>query len=122
MKKKRMAAFAVILTIFGLNVTKAQSLGDLLGGGLGDTIGNMIEGVFSSSDITIADMQGEWTSTGPAVCFQGEGFLKKAGGVAAAAAIESKLQPYYDQYGLKDAKLTIDAQGKLESSSSTSRP
>ncbi len=113
MKKKRMAAFAVILTIFGLNVTKAQSLGDLLGGGLGDTIGNMIEGVFSSSDITIADMQGEWTSTGPAVCFQGEGFLKKAGGVAAAAAIESKLQPYYDQYGLKDAKLTIDAQGNF---------
>lgn len=113
MKIKRLTAIAVLMTILGLNTTKAQSLGDLLGGGLGNTIGNMLEGVFSSSDITIADMQGEWTSTGPAVCFQGEGFLKKAGGVAAAAAIETKLQPYYDQYGLKDAKLTIDAQGNF---------
>lgn len=113
MKITRLATLTVILTILGLNTSKAQSLGDIFGGGLGDTIGNVLEGVFSSSDITIADMEGEWTSTGPAVCFQGEGFLKKAGGVAAAAAIETKLQPYYDQYGLNDAKLTIDKNGNF---------
>lgn len=121
MKNKKFAILVAFLTIFGLTTARAQSLGDLLGG-LGDmlggnsgsTIGNVLEGVFSSSNITIADMEGEWTSSGPAVCFQGEGFLKKAGGVAAAAAVETKLAPYYEQYGLNNATLTIDAQGNFQ--------
>lgn len=113
MKIKKIVVLAAVLTIFGLNSAKSQGLGDLLGGGLGNTIGNMLEGVFSSSNITIADMAGEWTANGPAVCFQGEGFLKKAGGVAAAAAIETKLAPYYEQYGLNNASLVIDNQGNF---------
>lgn len=111
MKIKKLIFLAAFLTIFGINSSKAQGLGDILGGGLGNTLGNIIEGVFSSSNITIADMEGEWTSTGPAVCFQGEGFLKKAGGIAAAAAVETKLAPYYEQYGLNNATLTVNADG-----------
>lgn len=111
MKIKKFLFLAAFLTIFGINSSKAQGLGDILGGGLGHTLGNIIEGVFSSSNITIADMEGEWTSTGPAVCFQGEGFLKKAGGIAAAAAVETKLAPYYEQYGLNNATLTVNADG-----------
>lgn len=109
MKIAKSVVLAAILTIFGVNAANAQSLGNLLGGDLGNTIGNLIEGVFSSSNITVADMQGEWTSDGPAVCFQGEGFLKKAGGAAAAAAIETKLSPYYAQLGFNNATLTVDA-------------
>ena len=111
MKIKKLIFLAAFLTIFGINSSKAQGLGDILGGGLGNTLGNIREGVFSSSNITIADMEGEWTSTGPAVCFQGEGFLKKAGGIAAAAAVETKLAPYYEQYGLNNATLTVNADG-----------
>lgn len=111
MKIKKFLFLAAFLTIFGINSSKAQGLGDILGGGLGNTLGNIIEGVFSSSNITIADMEGEWTSTGPAVCFQGEGFLKKAGGIAAAAAVETKLAPYYEQYGLNNATLAVNADG-----------
>ncbi len=111
MKIKKLIFLAAFLTIFGINSSKAQGLGDILGGGLGNTLGNIIEGVFSSSNITIVDMEGEWTSTGPAVCFQGEGFLKKAGGIAAAAAVETKLAPYYEQYGLNNATLTVNADG-----------
>lgn len=114
MKISKSVALSVILTIFMVNTSKAQNLGDLFGGsGLGDTLGNLIEGVFSSSNITIADMAGEWTANGPAVCFQGEGFLKKAGGAAAAAAIETKLKPYYEQYGLNNSKLNIDQEGNF---------
>lgn len=113
MKIRKLVFLAAFLTIIGINQGKSQGLGDLLNGGLGSTLGNVIEGVFSSSDISIADMAGEWTSDGPAVCFQGEGFLKKAGGVAAAAAIESKLAPYYEQYGLNNAKLTVTEDGKF---------
>ena len=111
MKIKKILILAAFLTIFGINSGRSQGLGSLLNGDLGNTLGNLIEGVFSSSNITIADMAGEWDATGPAVCFQGEGFLKKAGGAAAAAAIETKLSPYYEQYGLNNAKLVIDNQG-----------
>lgn len=113
MKIKKILLLSAILTILGVGNIRAQGLGGLLGGDLGNTIGNLIEGVFSSSDISISDMAGEWQSTGPAVCFQGEGFLKKAGGAAAAAAIETKLSPYYEQYGLNNATLTIDQNGKF---------
>lgn len=114
MKIKKIFLLAAFLTIWGVNSGRSQSLGDLFGGsGLGNTIGNMLEGVFSSSNITVADMAGEWTANGPAVCFQGEGFLKKAGGIAAASAIETKLEPYYEQYGLNNAKLSIEKDGKF---------
>jgi len=113
------------MTALSVNMLQAQGLGELLGGllggqqsgqqsgqtsgksGLGSTLGNLLEGVFSSSNITVADMEGEWTADGPAVCFQSEGFLKQAGGKAAAAAVEAKLAPYYEQYGLNNAKLTV---------------
>lgn len=111
MKAVKIVVLSAILTIFGMGNVQAQSLGDLLSGGLGNGLGSMLEGVFSSSNISIDDMQGEWNSTGPAVCFQGDNFLKKAGGAAAATAVESKLQPYYDKYGLTGAILNINADG-----------
>lgn len=122
---------AVILAFTGMPVC-AQNLSDILGGlgealggngqssqnqtgqnnnGGSSTLGNILEGVFSSSNITVIDMAGVWTSNGPAVCFQSDNFLKKAGGVAAASMIESKLSPYYNQYGLNGAVMTINTDG-----------
>lgn len=115
MKISKIFVSALILTILGTGTARSQSIFDLFGGsngnGVGETIGNLLEGVFSSSNITIEDMAGEWTSSGPAVCFQGEGFLKKAGGIAGAAAIETKLAPYYEQYGLNNATMTVEKDG-----------
>lgn len=94
-------------------VANAQDVGDLLKGlgGSGDltsTIGNVIEGVFTKTDLTIEDLVGEYESNGPAVTFKSDNFLQKAGGIAGAAALETKLQPYYEQYGLNGMPLTID--------------
>lgn len=100
-----------ILTIIGINTANAQSLSDFFSGDLGNTLGNIIEGVFTSSNIDIADLEGEWTISGPAVCFKSDDFLKNAGGLAAASAIETKMEPYYTKYGLTGAKLVIDAEG-----------
>lgn len=82
----------------------------------GETISNgsvedIIEGVFSTSDIEVADLQGEWTSTGSAVSFQSENFLNKAGGIAAASTIESEINPYYEKFGLTGAVFTIEQDG-----------
>ena len=105
----------LILTV-GISVTSiganAQGLGDILSGlGSGnaeDMIGNVLNGVFSSSNITVADIVGNYVSEGPAVTFKSDNFLQKAGGIAGAATLESKLKPYYEQYGLTGLTLEID--------------
>lgn len=101
----------VAVAVLAASTANAQSIGDLLKG-LGNgssTIGNVIEGVFTKSDLTLQDIEGEYESTGPAVAFKGDNFLKKAGGVAAAAALETKLAPYFKQYGLTGMKLEVDS-------------
>lgn len=97
----------------GVGAANAQNVGDLLKGlgGSGDlssTIGNVLEGVFTKSDLTLEDLVGEYESTGPAVTFKSDNFLQKAGGIAGAAALETKLQPYYEQYGLTGMMLSVD--------------
>ena len=88
--------------LWGANVN-AQGLGDLLkglGGGNGDigsTIGNLVEGVFTRTNLTLADLTGDYESQGPAVAFKSDDLLKKAGGIAGAEALETKLKPYYEQ-------------------------
>ena len=79
----------------------------------GTTIGKMLEGVFNKSDLEVADLAGEWTVKGSAVSFKTSNLLKKAGGVAAAAAVESKLDPYYTKFGLTGAVFTIQSDGSF---------
>lgn len=76
---------------------------------LGDVVGNVLQGVFSKSDLSVYDVCGVWTSKGAAVSFQSDNFLQKAGGMAAAGAIENKINPIFDKFGLNGAELTIEA-------------
>ena len=106
---------SVLLLVSGASAN-AQNLGDLLkgiggSGGVSDILGNVLEGVFTKSNLTVADLVGSYESQGPAVTFKSENLLQKAGGIAGAAAIESKLQPYYTKYGLTGMTLTIDKDG-----------
>ncbi|MBD5203745.1 MAG: DUF4923 family protein [Bacteroidales bacterium] len=115
--KKIAALVALSAGIICAPSANAQSITDLLGGltgnSTGSTIVNALEGVFSKSDITVADIAGEWKSTGPAVTFKSDNLLKKAGGIAGAAALETKLSPYYDQYGLNGMTMSIDNDGNF---------
>lgn len=105
----KMAIAAIALTFsYGAfaEPTPQPDLKDILGGA-GGAIGNVLEGVFTKTDLTVADLVGEWTSTGSAVSFQSDNFLKKAGGSAAAGVVESKLDDYYQKFGLTGAVLTV---------------
>lgn len=97
----------------GVAGASAWDIKDVLGGvgNIGDTVGNLVEGVFTKSDLTVADIAGEYVTDGSAVSFKSDNLLKKAGGVAAAAAIETKINPYYEQLGLNDAEMTINTDG-----------
>lgn len=109
-----MAMVAALTALLMTIPADAQGLKDILGGGkTGSTVVNALQGIFSKSDITVADMAGEWRSSGPAVSFKSDNFLQKAGGIAGAAAIESQLEPYYEQYGLNGMILTIDPDGNF---------
>ena len=94
----------------GQSVTP-QTPSSTSGSSIGSTIGNLLEGVFSRSDIDVADMSGIWTVDGSAVAFKSQDFMAKAGGAAVAAKLQTELDPYYQRYGLTGAVLTIDSDG-----------
>lgn len=71
--------------------------------GIGDLLGNL----FGSSKISVESMAGDWRYKSPAVSFKSDNLLKKAGGAAASAAVESKLAPYYKKAGFQNMSLTI---------------
>lgn len=92
----------------------AWDLKDVLGGSnVGESVADFVEGVFTKTNLQVADLVGTWTSDGSAVSFKSDNMLKKAGGVAAATALESKLNPYYKKYGLTGAVITITEDAKF---------
>lgn len=110
MKTIAKTAVATALVLAAAAQAAAFDLRDLLNK---ETISNAVEGVLTNSNITITDMTGTWKSSGSAVCFKSENFLAKAGGIAAAATIEAKLNPYYQQYGLNQATFVIQQDGSF---------
>lgn len=104
-------ATAIAVAAIGFQA-KAFDLSSILGNA-GTAVGGIVEGLLTQSDIRVEQMAGTWTATGSAVCFQSENFLQKAGGSAAASTIESKLDPYYKQYGLTGSVMTIESDGSF---------
>ena len=109
--KKTILAVAIAIAAFSAP-SYAIDLKDILGQA-GSAVGNVVDGLLTQTDITVEQMAGTWTATGPAVCFQSENALKKAGGSVMASTIENQLAPYYKQYGLTGAVLTIESSGKF---------
>lgn len=75
----------------------------------GSTLGNLLGNLFGSSKLTVKSMEGTWAYSAPAVSFKSDNLLKKAGGAAAATAVEKKLAPYYKTAGLDRMQLTVAA-------------
>lgn len=117
MKKKIICGFAIASFIAFLPASASawdlQSLLKQAGETLSDknTITNVIEGVFSTSNIEVKDLAGTWSVTGSAVSAQTEDAFGKATAVAGAAVLEGKLDPYYKKYGLTGSVFTINADG-----------
>lgn len=115
MKKLHIAWAGMALMAMGFVQTAgAWDIKDVLGGSnVGESVADFVEGVFTKTDLQVSDIAGTWTSDGSAVSFKSDNMLKKAGGVAAATALESKLDPYYKKYGLTGAVITITTDGKF---------
>lgn len=115
MKFTKSILVAVVLAFAG-NYASAfdlTSLKNAISSVAGDNATNILDNIIKTDKIEVADLEGTWKSTGPAVSFKSENLLEKAGGTAAAATIESKLEPYYKKVGLENATFTFTADGNV---------
>ncbi len=71
------------------------------------SIENIVGSVLGNQNVELKDIVGTWNYDGPAVSFKSDNLLKKAGGAAAATAVESKILPVYQRSGLTSLKLTV---------------
>ena len=115
--------FAIMLTLAAMASAPVASanpdITDLLKGALGGAqsgsgtsyngtstalsgLQGLVEGLISKSNLTEADLVGSWVYNGPAVAFQSDDLLKKAGGAAASGVIVDKLAPYYEKTGINN--------------------
>ena len=78
-----------------------------------DSALGIIGGLLGKTDVTIDQRVGTWQYKRPAVAFQSDNVLKKAGGMAAANAIENKILPYYKMLGITGLTLKIEQDGKF---------
>ena len=72
-----------------------------------DLIGGLINKATSSTNFTVDDLKGTWLYDSPAVSFESDNVLKNIGGAGAAAAVETKLAPYYQKLGFTKTTLTV---------------
>lgn len=86
------------------NSSSTQDSSDKNSGGLLDAIGSLF-----GRDIKIKDLHGTWRYVAPAVSFKSENLLKKAGGAAASAVVESKLKPVYKTTGFDNMEFKVNA-------------
>lgn len=92
----------------GLAGSSSDSTAQAKGSGAGK-IGSLLGNLLSSDKLTVSSITGDWKYVSPAVSFKSDNLLKKAGGAAAASAVEAKLAPYYKTAGFEQLALTIAA-------------
>ena len=74
---------------------------------IGNVIGNVISAVTGDMTTTKESLIGNWSYSQPAVQFESDNLLTKAGGAASAAQAENKLATYFKLVGLKEGALTF---------------
>ena len=100
--KKYVLTLAVVsaLLLVTTNV-QAQSWKDLFNK---DNIEKVVNAVTGNQTI---DMTGTWTYSGSAIEFESDNLLQKAGGAAAAAVAEKKLDEQLAKVGIKDGQVSF---------------
>lgn len=92
----------------GTTGTAGTSAGSVLGSVLGalgsaGTVNSLANLVIGSVKLSESDLYGTWKYQEPACAFTSENLLAKAGGAVAAAQVNEKLLPAYNQVGIKSS-------------------
>jgi uncharacterized membrane protein len=91
--------------------------------GLSSLLGGVLSNVLSTDKVSTDDMVGTWTYSSPAVKFESENLLLKAGGTAASTTVQNKLAKYYKTLGFTSMTLTVtsDKQFTLSRAQTTAK-
>ena len=95
-----------VLSIMIMTVVNANAQFDLtnIKNAVSSTASKMVSG---ESAATASNILGKWSYKQPLVVFNSDNLLKKAGGSAASAAIENKLQSKFSEMGIKPGKMIL---------------
>lgn len=116
MKKTIRIAVMAVAVLAACFQASAFDLKDVLKG-KGDStstkdIGSVITGVVNAvtnQKPGIKDLEGTWKYSSPAVVFQSDNLLKKAGGAAASKTLEDKLAGIYSKSGITGMTITFNS-------------
>lgn len=101
MKKYVLSLTVVSALLLVTTNVQAQSWKDLFNK---DNIEKVVNAVTGNQTI---DMTGTWTYSGSAIEFESDNLLQKAGGAAAAAVAEKKLDEQLAKVGIKDGQVSF---------------
>lgn len=101
MKKYVLSQAVVSALLLVTTNVQAQSWKDLFNK---DNIEKVVNAVTGNQTI---DMTGTWTYSGSAIEFESDNLLQKAGGAAAAAVAEKKLDEQLAKVGIKDGQVSF---------------
>ena len=110
--RRRISIFWV-MALIGITSLSAFDLKEILKGatsGENSSASDIISGIVNtvtSTKVEYADLVGNWKYAQPAVTFNSDNLLQKAGGAAASTRIVNKLSPYYAKAGLNNMTLTF---------------
>ena len=117
MKRHRLAATAILccaLTVSGCGIIKTVgAIGSLFGGKKASTVVTVVKilgsvlGQFYDTTTKTA-LVGKWTYDEPAIQFESENLLKKAGGVVASQNVADKITPYFETLGFKPGSISLE--------------
>ena len=113
MKKIKYLAVAVACLL----ATSCGNMNQVLSAISNGSVVNAITSVIGLDKVSAANLIGTWSYSGPGCAFTSENLLAKAGGEVAAAQIEEKLLPYYQQVGISSSNtvITFSQDGKFSS-------
>ncbi len=117
-KMKKLIFKSVVVAVMlmcSVGASAQIDLGSILGGitgagspSSGDDIVSNLTSVFSGKKQATSDkLVGTWVYSEPAIVFQSDNFLAKAGAKIAAGKIEKSLQTQLGKYGIKPGAFTI---------------
>ena len=87
---------SVCFAVMGVMTANAQGLKDLLGGKLGDTVGDIVGGLTKQG----IDVTGTWVMSGSSCQFESDNLLKKAGGAVMADKLSDELDKLLEKIGI----------------------
>ena len=105
----------VLIGLVCLAVASCGNMNQVLGAISNGSVVNAITSVIGLDKVSAANLVGTWNYKGPGCAFTSENLLAKAGGEVAAAQIEEKLLPYYQQVGVSSSNtvITFSQDGKF---------